>query len=224
MGGRGVRQGIPGAGIRLPCASGSGGHAAAQLAPAPCGRATSSARPLHAAPHGAQPPQAPTARPALRAPPRRACLPTYTMRAPPCTRRSMSSETKRSYRTTSAVCISCSARSVRSPGSPGPVPTRNTRPGPGAGQGAPDGPAVAAAAWGRARREGGRGCGPLRPRRPGRVPHGARGLMPQGAAAPPHRLCDRAAAPGRPPRRGRRCAPRPACYRRAQCRGHRHPI
>lgn len=57
------------------------------------------------------------------------CFPTYTMRAPPCTSLRMSSDTSRSYSTTSAVCISCTARKVSNPGSPGPVPTRKTRPG-----------------------------------------------------------------------------------------------
>ncbi len=37
-----------------------------------------------------------------------------------------------SYRTTSAVFMSCAARSVSRPGSPGPVPTRYTAPGPSA--------------------------------------------------------------------------------------------
>mmetsp|Transcript_16984 Transcript_16984/g.50910 ORF Transcript_16984/g.50910 Transcript_16984/m.50910 type:complete len:226 (+) Transcript_16984:413-1090(+) len=59
-----------------------------------------------------------------------ASLPTYTMRAPGCTSLRMSSDTSLSYSTTSAVCISRTARNVNSPGSPGPVPIRQTWPGP----------------------------------------------------------------------------------------------
>lgn len=58
----------------------------------------------------------------------------------------MSSETSLSYSTTSAVCISLSALSVRRPGSPGPVPTRKTWPGPWASWSlVPASPAAAAA-------------------------------------------------------------------------------
>lgn len=63
----------------------------------------------------------------------------------------MSSDTSLSYNTTSADCISCTARSVSSPGSPGPVPTRYTQPGPAVGA-AParrlQGSVVKGALWG----------------------------------------------------------------------------
>mmetsp|Transcript_11805 Transcript_11805/g.49473 ORF Transcript_11805/g.49473 Transcript_11805/m.49473 type:complete len:282 (+) Transcript_11805:608-1453(+) len=57
-----------------------------------------------------------------------ACLPTYSMCAPSCTRSRIAGDTSRSYITTSAVCIRWNALSVSNPGSPGPVPTRYTLP------------------------------------------------------------------------------------------------
>jgi hypothetical protein len=101
------------------------------------------------------------------------------MRAPPWTSLSMSSLTSRSYSTTSADCMSWAARSVSSPGSPGPVPTRNTRPGPG---GAPAG--------------GGEGRGGVRPGVGGR---GAAARAAARGAAP---------APARRPRRNAAAAER----------------
>mmetsp|Transcript_31910 Transcript_31910/g.69687 ORF Transcript_31910/g.69687 Transcript_31910/m.69687 type:complete len:235 (-) Transcript_31910:62-766(-) len=59
------------------------------------------------------------------------------MKASLLTSSKMSSDTRRSYITTSALCISCTERMVSRPGSPGPVPTRCTSPGPAVEEGRP---------------------------------------------------------------------------------------